>query len=143
MNPRTSKSISASRIAAPHRWLMGWRDATTAITERTVVSTVMPIVGVGHTYPPLFPMSGGPRAAACLLANLNCFPLDYVARQKLGGIHLTYNILNQLPVLSPASYAVQACNGTIKKKRSEHQASNRDGPIATNGQRVVFHLSLE
>ena len=88
----------------PHRWLMGWRDVTTAITERTVVSTVMPIVGVGHTCPLFFPMSGGPTAAACLLANLNCFPLDYVARQKLGGIHLTYNILNQLPVLSPVSY---------------------------------------
>jgi hypothetical protein len=87
-----------------HRWLMGWRDVTTAITERTVVATVMPLVGVGHTCPLFFPLTGGPTLAACLLANLNSFPLDYVARQKLGGIHLTYNILNQLPVLSPASY---------------------------------------
>ena len=64
----------------------------------------MPLVGVGHTCPLFFPMGGGPTFAACLLANLNSFPLDYVARQKLGGIHLTYSILNQLPVLSRSSY---------------------------------------
>jgi hypothetical protein len=83
---------------------MGWRDVTTAITERTVVASFMPIVGVGHTCPLIFPNATGARLNACLLANFNCFPLDYVARQKLGGVHLTYSILNQLPVLPPKSY---------------------------------------
>jgi hypothetical protein len=98
-----------SRIPAKwhHQWLVGWRDVTTAITERTVVATVMPLVAVGHTAPLLFPTTGGPTLVACLLANLNSIPLDYVARQKLGGIHLTYSILNQLPVLSPASYGTE------------------------------------
>jgi hypothetical protein len=95
-----------SRIPAhwPFEWIMGWRDVTTAITERTVVASFMPIVGVGHTCPLIFPNATGARLNACLLANFNCFPLDYVARQKLGGVHLTYSILNQLPVLPPKSY---------------------------------------
>jgi len=75
-----------------HRWLMGWRDVTTAVTERTVAATVMPLVAVGHTCPLLFPMTAAAGLAAGLLANLNSLPLDYVARQKLGGIHLTYSI---------------------------------------------------
>ena len=97
-----------SRIPAhwPFEWIMGWRDVTTAITERTVVATFMPVVGVGHTCPLIFPNAIGARLNACLLANFNCFPLDYVARQKLGGVHLTYSILNQLPVLPPKSYEV-------------------------------------
>ena len=38
---------------------------------------------------------------AALLANLTAMVFDYVARQKVGGIHLTYGLLEQLPVLAP------------------------------------------
>jgi hypothetical protein len=31
------------------RWLMGWRDITNATNERTVIASVVPRVGVGHT----------------------------------------------------------------------------------------------
>ncbi|MBI4601557.1 MAG: hypothetical protein HY721_06310, partial [Planctomycetes bacterium] len=33
------------------------------------------------------------------------FAFDYVARQKVGGTHLTYGYLEQLPVLPPTTYA--------------------------------------
>jgi hypothetical protein len=39
-----------------------------------------------------------------LYANLASFVLDYAARQKLSGMHLTYSYLNQLPVLPPIAY---------------------------------------
>ena len=39
-----------------------------------------------------------------LLASLDCIILDYVARQKTGGIHLNYTVLRQLPVLPPDRY---------------------------------------
>jgi hypothetical protein len=35
---------------------------------------------------------------------LNSLVLDYVARQKVGGTHLTYSYHNQLPVLPPSFY---------------------------------------
>ena len=39
-----------------------------------------------------------------LVANLNSYVLDYVARQKLGGSNFNYFVLEQLPVLGPAIY---------------------------------------
>jgi hypothetical protein len=48
-----------------------------------------------------------PRLAACLLGNLNSFVLDFVARQKVGGIHLNFFIVEQLPVLPPDRYAAR------------------------------------
>jgi len=40
----------------------------------------------------------------CLCANLNSFVLDFTARQKVSGNHLTYHFLKQLPVLPPSFY---------------------------------------
>jgi hypothetical protein len=41
---------------------------------------------------------------ACLLGDLNSLVLDYVARQKIGGMSLSYFILKQFPVLAPPAY---------------------------------------
>ena len=38
------------------------------------------------------------------VANLNSLVLDFAARQKLGGINITFMLLKQLAVLSPESY---------------------------------------
>jgi hypothetical protein len=46
-----------------------------------------------------------PPLVACLYANLCSFLLDYTARQKVGGLHLTYAYLKQLPVLLPSAYS--------------------------------------
>ena len=41
---------------------------------------------------------------ACLLANLNSLPFDFVARQKIAGAHMNFFILKQLPVVPPDAY---------------------------------------
>jgi hypothetical protein len=46
-----------------------------------------------------------PVLVAGLYGNLCSFILDYTARQKVGGTHLTYSYLKQLPVLAPDTYA--------------------------------------
>jgi len=85
-------------------WLMGWRDICRSTDERTVIASVLPRVGVGHTYPLLFTDAGYGGAPVLLLSNLTSFVFDFVARQKVGGTHLTYGYLNQLTALAPASY---------------------------------------
>jgi hypothetical protein len=85
-------------------WLLGWRDVTNAVNERTVIASVLPRVGVGHTLPLMLLSSSDATKVAELLANLVAFVFDYVARQKVGGMHLTYGYLNQLPVLPPDTY---------------------------------------
>jgi hypothetical protein len=84
-------------------WLMGWRDITNATNERTVIASVVPRVGVGHTLP-LFMTSSSPKLAAALLANFGALVLDFIARVKVGGTHLTYGYLKQFPFLPPNRY---------------------------------------
>ena len=52
-------------------------------------------------------MAVRPRAVLCLLANLNSFAYDFVARQKVGGLHLNFFIVEQLPTLPPDAYAAR------------------------------------
>lgn len=86
------------------RWLMGWRDICRSTDERTVIASVVPRVGVGHTMPLLF-ISQPPALSAALLGNWCSLVFDYVARTKVGGTHLTYGYLKQFPVLPPDRYS--------------------------------------
>ncbi len=86
------------------RWLMGWRDICRATDERTVITSVMPRSGVGHTLP-LFVIPKPAYLAAAFLGSLNSLVLDFVARQKVGGTHLTYGYIKQLPILPPEAYS--------------------------------------
>ena len=83
--------------------LLGWRDITGTDKQRTVVACLVPRHAVGNTFPLMFPMAR-PSSIAALYANLCSFALDYAARQKVGGTHLTYNYLRQLPVITPDVY---------------------------------------
>jgi hypothetical protein len=84
-------------------WLLGWRDITGTEKRRTVVAAIIPRVAVNHKFPLIMP-SASARLTACLYGNLSSFMLDYCARQKMGGLSLTYFILRQLPVLKPGTY---------------------------------------
>ena len=87
-------------------WLLGWRDVTDArASVRTVVACIIPRTAVNHTFPLMMP-AADPRLVAGLYANLSSIPFDYCARQKVGGLHLTYFTMQQLPALQPGAYAV-------------------------------------
>lgn len=84
-------------------WLLGWRDITNATNERTVIFSVLPRVAVGHTSPLLF-VRNSQEKIACFIANLASLALDYAARQSVGGTHLSFGHLKQLPILPPDFY---------------------------------------
>jgi hypothetical protein len=87
------------------RWLLGWRDITNATNERTAIFSLLPRVGVGHTVPLMLFQSLRADLAACFLAIVNSLVFDWITRQKIGGTHLTYTYLTQLPVLPPESFS--------------------------------------
>jgi hypothetical protein len=98
-------------------WLLGWRDICRNTDQRTVIASLLPRAGVGHTFPIMIPSSEAPAAIAALYANLNSFAFDYLARQKIGGTHLSYGLLKQLPVLPPiasVSHAAWAPGQTLR-----------------------------
>jgi hypothetical protein len=89
-----------------HNWLIGFRDVTSAIVERTAIFCVLPRVGVGHKVPLiLLPGMDAALRAALLLANFNSLVFDFATRQKIGWNSLSYFILKQLPVIDRATYA--------------------------------------
>ena len=105
-----AKERVESRIATKrwkHKWLMGWRDITNTTNERTVISSFYPRIGVGHTLRNMF-VGAAPEYIAMFVATLCSLPLDYIARQKLGGTHLTVEILQQLPILPPSAFSPAA-----------------------------------
>ena len=89
-----------------HGWIMGWRDVTDArASERTVVAGILPRTGVGHNAPLLLAGQSDARLHSLLVGNLSSLVLDYLARQKVGGLHLTIFVLSQLPILPPETYS--------------------------------------
>ncbi len=83
-------------------WLLGWRDVTDArASVRTVVAAVIPRAAVNDKF--LLSMPGYPRPWG-LIASMMSLPLDFVARQKLGGLSLKYFTMRQLPFLSPSVF---------------------------------------
>lgn len=89
-------------------WLTAFRDITNATNERTMVSSALGDSGVGNNAP-LYDVS--PRVAAAatmLLANFDSLSLDWGARLSVGGTHLNYFIVRQLPVLSPEVFLKEA-----------------------------------
>jgi hypothetical protein len=88
-------------------WLLAFKDVTSATNERTVIGSIIPAYGVGHTAPLIFSANdvfGPATSAALLLAALNSMVLDYVARLKVGGLHLTYTYIRQFPVPAPTDW---------------------------------------
>lgn len=85
-----------------HRWFLGFRDIARATDERTAIASFTPRVAVGHTMPLM--LTNAIAAVPALVANLNSLILDFIARQKVGGTHLTYFLIEQFPILMPYMY---------------------------------------
>lgn len=111
--PTAEQHADASFFAIPRYWIAAedvpeksWhlsvRDVTHATNDRTVIAHVIPRSGVGHSITCV--ESSFTKRVPLLLGNLSSFVLDYLARQKLGGLHLSQFIAKQLPVIPPSAY---------------------------------------
>jgi hypothetical protein len=88
-------------------WLFGLTNVTSPTNERTFIASVFPRAGVGHSMP-LVLGTAFANSLWMLTANFAAFALDYVVRQKIGGVNLSYFFVHQFPVLPPSVYA-QRC----------------------------------
>jgi hypothetical protein len=101
-----------ARVAMPRYWvaetevndrtattgsLLQVRDLTSPTNERSVIPFVSPRVGVGHTSW-LVELEASTHEIGLVTAALSSLVLDFVARQKLGGLHLSKFFIQQLPI---------------------------------------------
>jgi hypothetical protein len=93
-----------------YRWFISWRHVTNTTNERTAIFAARPYAPCNDTLPSVFSKRRA-NEIGCLLGNASSFVLDFVTRQKVGGTNLGGYVVEQLPVLSPTTYA-QPCQWT-------------------------------
>lgn len=107
-----------------HSWLMGFRDITTATTERTFIISIMPAeVGVGNTTTLLY--VEGSVANTWVLATLSSLVFDYIAKQKCGRLHMSTYIVKQFPIL-PFDTIPEGLRWEITRRVAELTYFNHD-----------------
>lgn len=89
-----------------YHWLIGYRDITSNVVERTSISSIIPFSGTDFTIRLLFPEKPIMKII-CLVSNFNSFIFDYLVRQNIAGTHLSDYITKQIPVIPPDNYSIE------------------------------------
>ena len=103
-------------------WMLCFKDTTASTNTRTMIACMLPQVGCGHKLPLLLPDGEDLNSldAACVLANLNSFIFDYIARQKVQANNLTWYIVEQLPVITQDDYNQRFGSQTARELVRDH-----------------------
>jgi hypothetical protein len=91
-------------IGWKHPWVLAWRDIARSTDERTFIAAVVPSLAIPDTAKVIFAAENQVRLLPALIANIGTFAFDFVARQKVGGTHMSAFIVEQLPLLGPDAY---------------------------------------
>ena len=95
----------ASKFPESRNCIVSYRRLARSTDVRTMIATLGPFAGYEVNANVIcFSSESLPTSQACLIANLNSFPFDFVIRQKLQGTTLNWYIVEQLPVIAPADY---------------------------------------
>jgi hypothetical protein len=137
------REVAARMEGWHYRWLLGFRDITSATSERTGIFCILPYLGVGNSLLLILPGIDEQRIrvphVCALLANLNSLVTDFVTRTKLTYLHLSYFVLKQIPVLPPEVYGDEALEFIVPRVLELTCVSNDLCAFATD----VWHNSDE
>jgi hypothetical protein len=86
--------------AGQAKWFAAFCDVTSPTNERTMIASIIPRAAATDTLPVIHG-----NDTHLLVPIFNSFIFDYVARQKVAGLHLRFSYMNQLPVATPSMLA--------------------------------------
>ena len=93
------------KMSAITKWTIGYRRVSIATNARTMLAAITPRAGYSDSVFLLMRSCGlSSSDASLLVGNLNCFGFDFITRQKMHGVNLSWYILEQLPVIAPDDY---------------------------------------
>ena len=103
-------------------WSLGFRDVARTTDVRTMIASAMPWVGSDLAIRLILPTGAGEDAdvAGLLLANFNGFAFDFVVRQKVQGTHVSWYIVEQLPVIAADDYGRRFGGTTARELVRDH-----------------------
>ncbi|MBQ7456149.1 MAG: hypothetical protein IJS54_00855, partial [Desulfovibrio sp.] len=80
------------------KWVMGWRDITNSTNERTLIGAILPRSAIGNNIPISIQNAKNSWILPSIMSSYVC---DFFTRFKVGGVHVNFFILQQLPILPP------------------------------------------
>ena len=109
-------------------WTLAIKHVSASTNVRTVIGALVPRAGCGNSLPIFLPpakteaevVPAFHESSYLLVANLNAFALDFVARQKIHGQNLNLFVLEQLPVIAPGDYDRQFGDTTARDLVRDH-----------------------
>ena len=121
--PRYFVQVDKSRWTSSKDWIIAFKNVTSITNMRTMIATVIPRVGAGHSLN-LLPITddddNSPELCCLIVANLNAMAFDFVSRQKVPGNNFTLYLLEQLPVIAPEDYDRQIGKTTARALVRDH-----------------------
>ena len=121
--------VDANTGVRPERlhWSVAFKHVTSPTNVRTMIACIAPCAGFGNSLPILTPVDQSEDAveaykatALFLVANLNAFAFDFIARQKVQGQNLNWFIVEQLPVIALDAYDRKFGNTTARELVLDH-----------------------
>jgi len=101
------KVIQTTKAITWRKWLIAFKDVTSPTNVRTLIASIIPSVGANGTLRLVqFADTYSYQHIVAILSNINSFVVDYIARQKVGGNHMTTGHMKQLPFLPPEHYSL-------------------------------------
>ncbi len=122
-----NKQELESKLPQNIHWVIGFRNITRTTDARTIISAILPRLAYGNSLQLILPQKVNDKISNeensrllksfktnswLLVANLNSFILDYIARSKIQGTNASWYIIEQLPIIPIDNY--KKCN--IKDK---------------------------
>jgi hypothetical protein len=120
---------SRLKTASAPEWMVAYRWITNTTNERTFVATATPEAAFGNSAPVVY-LSPSPDVNKLLWCSIGCsLVFDYCARQKLGGVNMTFGTTEQLPFITPEQLtagSVRGAGGTLLARAVELSATADD-----------------
>lgn len=111
-------------------YLMGYGEATTASTSRTLIMGCFPADGVGHKTI-LVKLDQSSQYEATFLAIANSLTLDFIVRTKVSYLTLGQYVFKQLPIPSPRDLPDEAVSFIVPRVLELTYTTNSMKPFAT------------
>jgi len=103
---KVSPDIAAASLFKSQQpsYMLGWRIISNTTNRRSLIPALLPYGAAGHSVS--FARSKSQHVKMlCLVSTLSSLPLDYIVRNKLGGTNLSYNYVEQLPIIPPEEFS--------------------------------------
>ena len=103
--PMSSSFESASLARTLRPYFIAYRNIARSNDARTLIASFLPLYGAANPTEIFLLEKNTPlRHYMCLLANMNALVMDFIARNKIQGTHMSFFIMEQLPFLPSSLY---------------------------------------